>query len=247
MDLTSSLQDDIYRATVLGPDRCGQRRMLSLLISGGLVLGLTGMGLWLGSQVEAPRALRTLSTVAVDLTEDLSVPLPPPPSPSQPAPSAPSTLAPAPSAIPETPRTLPAEPQPSSLPLAPQAATPGVPGGVPGGQAGGALGGQIGGQAGGEPGGIQPPQFSAAYLHNPEPDYPALSRRLGEEGRVILRVLVKGDGSPERLELRQSSGHARLDQAALDTVRRWKFSPARRGSEPLAAWVLVPLTFALDA
>ncbi len=90
------------------------------------------------------------------------------------------------------------------------------------------------------------PCFDAAYLQNPEPIYPALSKRFGEEGRVILRVLVSPEGLAEQVELRQSSGHARLDQAALGTVKRWRFTPARRGTERLAAWVHVPLTFQLE-
>ncbi|MBI3131582.1 MAG: energy transducer TonB [Acidobacteria bacterium] len=96
-------------------------------------------------------------------------------------------------------------------------------------------------------GGIVSPRFDAAYLQNPEPDYPSISKRLGEEGRVVLRVHVNEAGLADQLEIRQSSGHLRLDQAALGTVRRWRFIPARRGSETLAAWVLVPLSFSLDA
>jgi protein TonB len=94
---------------------------------------------------------------------------------------------------------------------------------------------------------VVPPRFDAAYLQNPEPGYPLLSKRLGEEGKVILRVLVNPEGLAEQVEVRQSSGHPRLDQAALGTVRRWRFTPARRGAERLAAWVLVPLSFQLDA
>ncbi|MBL0210774.1 MAG: energy transducer TonB [Holophagaceae bacterium] len=112
-------------------------------------------------------------------------------------------------------------------------------GGVPGGASGGMVGGQVGA--------VVPPQFDAAYLQNPEPDYPILSKRLGEEGRVILRVFVNPEGLAEQVEIRQSSGHPRLDLAALGTVRCWRFTPARRGLEPLAAWVLVPLSFQLDA
>jgi protein TonB len=51
----------------------------------------------------------------------------------------------------------------------------------------------------------------------------------------------------ERLELHASSGFPRLDQAATSAVRHWTFVPARRGTEPVSAWVLVPLTFTLDA
>jgi protein TonB len=92
---------------------------------------------------------------------------------------------------------------------------------------------------------VVPPSFHADYLQNPAPAYPALSRRLGEEGRVLLRVYVDPDGLPARVELRTSSGFPRLDDVALDTVRRWKFVPAKQGERPVAAWVLVPIAFSL--
>jgi protein TonB len=69
---------------------------------------------------------------------------------------------------------------------------------------------------------------------------------MGEQGRVVLRVLVNADGRPEQVELRGSSGSPRLDGAALETVRRWKFVPARQGERPVAAWVLVPISFRLE-
>jgi protein TonB len=97
-----------------------------------------------------------------------------------------------------------------------------------------------------EPATITPPVFSADYLENPAPAYPALSRRLGEQGKVILRVLVNPAGTADEVQVRNSSGHARLDEAARDTVRRWKFVPAKRGAEPVAAWVLIPISFRLE-
>lgn len=97
-----------------------------------------------------------------------------------------------------------------------------------------------------EPAPVTAPVFDASYLENPEPAYPALSRRLGEQGRVILRVLVNAGGTTDEVQLRASSGHGRLDEAARDTVRRWKFVPARNGAEPCAAWVLVPISFRLE-
>lgn len=93
---------------------------------------------------------------------------------------------------------------------------------------------------------ISPPRFDAAYLDNPPPAYPAQSRRLGETGRVVLRVLVTAAGVPERVELRTSSGSQRLDGAALRAVQRWKFVPARQGDTPVPAWVLVPILFTLE-
>lgn len=89
------------------------------------------------------------------------------------------------------------------------------------------------------------PRFDADYLDNPKPPYPALSRRLGEQGRVLLRVHVGSDGGADEVQLHTPSGSPRLDQSALDTVRRWKFVPARRGQEAVAAWVLVPIAFTL--
>jgi len=89
------------------------------------------------------------------------------------------------------------------------------------------------------------PRFDADYLDNPKPVYPALSRRMGEEGRVVLRVQVRADGGAGEVRLHASSGSPRLDQAALDTVRRWRFVPARQGDEAIAAWVLVPIVFSL--
>lgn len=89
------------------------------------------------------------------------------------------------------------------------------------------------------------PGFDAAYLNNPAPPYPPLSRRLGEQGRVLVRVFVDPGGAPTQVQLRQSSGHRRLDSAAEAAVRRWRFVPARRGDEPIGAWVLVPISFNL--
>jgi protein TonB len=94
---------------------------------------------------------------------------------------------------------------------------------------------------------ITPPIFDAGYLSNPPPAYPALSRRLREQGRVVLRVHVTAAGAVDEAQVRTSSGHARLDDSALETVKRWKFVPAKRGPEPMAAWVLVPISFGLDS
>lgn len=92
---------------------------------------------------------------------------------------------------------------------------------------------------------ITPPIFNAAYLDNPSPAYPPASKRFGETGHVLLRVLVAATGRAERIELKTSSGFDRLDDAARMAVTRWRFIPARRGEEAIAAWVLVPISFAM--
>ncbi|MEO8752233.1 MAG: energy transducer TonB [Casimicrobiaceae bacterium] len=91
-----------------------------------------------------------------------------------------------------------------------------------------------------------PPNFNAAYLDNPPPAYPPLSRRSGEQGRVLLRVHVSASGAADTVELRTSSGSPRLDNVAVETVKRWRFVPARQGDQPVAAWVLVPINFTLE-
>lgn len=89
-------------------------------------------------------------------------------------------------------------------------------------------------------------KFDADYLHNPKPTYPAFSRRAGEEGKVLLRVKVGADGTALELDIKQSSGFARLDAAAREAVAKWRFVPAKRGDEAIESWVAVPITFALD-
>lgn len=68
---------------------------------------------------------------------------------------------------------------------------------------------------------------------------------MGEEGKVLLRVFVESNGLPSQVQIKTSSGSQRLDQAAQDAVRRWTFTPARRGDTALAAWVIVPIVFNL--
>jgi protein TonB len=92
----------------------------------------------------------------------------------------------------------------------------------------------------------QSPSFNAAYLNNPAPSYPPLSRRLGEQGRVLLRVQVMEDGTAGSVELQTGSGSNRLDQAALEAVKRWRFIPAKRGEQPVSASVVVPVRFSIE-
>ena len=94
---------------------------------------------------------------------------------------------------------------------------------------------------------VTPPRGDLAYLDNPAPAYPTASRRAREQGRVLLRVRVSAAGSVEAIELQESSGFERLDEAARAAVRRWHFVPAKRGETPVPAWALVPVHFSLHA
>lgn len=94
---------------------------------------------------------------------------------------------------------------------------------------------------------VTPPVFTASYLRNPPPAYPAVAQRSGEEGTVMLRVLVGRDGSPLKVEVDQTSRSRLLDRAAQDAVKGWRFVPARRGTENIEDWVRVPVSFKLDS
>lgn len=89
-------------------------------------------------------------------------------------------------------------------------------------------------------------RFDADYLRNPAPPYPPIARRMGEEGKVVLRVSVTPQGSADNVEIRTSSGSQRLDESAQKTVRNWKFIPAKRGDVAVQSWVLVPIIFKLE-
>lgn len=87
------------------------------------------------------------------------------------------------------------------------------------------------------------PIFDAAYLRNPPPVYPQAAQRRGTEGKVLLSVDVSSIGTAENVSVKQSSGSEILDEAARKAVESWRFIPARRGNDQIAANVTVPIIF----
>jgi protein TonB len=83
------------------------------------------------------------------------------------------------------------------------------------------------------------------YQDNAPPTYPALARKRGQEGAVILEVLVNRTGKVDELEIDTSSNFTLLDRAAVSAVRKWSFEPGMRGEEKIPMWVKVPVTFKL--
>lgn len=170
----------------------------------------------------------------------VSTPVPPPPAaPPQSAPPAPEVLA-APKAAPAAPAIVttpaPAPPPPVVAPAAPVPVappTPPAPAPAPAPVAAPA------------PAKVELPSSKADYLHNPPPDYPRMSVRLGEQGQVVVKVLIGADGVPQKVELHTSSGFARLDKSALDAAMRWRYVPGKRGGVAEAMWYQVPITFNL--
>jgi protein TonB len=84
------------------------------------------------------------------------------------------------------------------------------------------------------------------YQSNPKPVYPPLARRRGQQGTVMLQVMVSENGRVEQVTLQRSSGFALLDKAALDTVKKWQFFPGTENDRPVTSKVLVPVHFILQ-
>jgi periplasmic protein TonB len=93
---------------------------------------------------------------------------------------------------------------------------------------------------------VQMPSSDADYLQNPKPPYPPISRRLNEQGKTVVRVMIGTDGLPQKSEVFKSSGFDRLDQAAVTTVMRWRFVPGKRNGVPEAMWFNVPINWVLE-
>ncbi len=83
------------------------------------------------------------------------------------------------------------------------------------------------------------------YRLNEPPPYPRLARKRGQQGTVILGVLVNREGRVDDLQVEESSGYGLLDRAALKAVRKWRFEPGRRGDVKVTMRVRVPVTFTL--
>lgn len=194
----------------------------------GLIVGLHAGGLWALMQLDSVReAVQEAVPIMVGLITlpppeppKVEPPPPPPPRPAPPRPRPEPAMIAAPS--PEPAPMVAPPPDPVPEPVEPQPPPPPAP-----------------------PAAVVPPNFLAAYLDNPAPSYPPSSKRLRETGMVMLRVLVNPLGRPDSVEVERSSGYSRLDRAALDAVRKWKFVPAKQGDQPISAWVLVPLNFEL--
>ncbi|MBU0671905.1 MAG: energy transducer TonB [Candidatus Margulisbacteria bacterium] len=89
---------------------------------------------------------------------------------------------------------------------------------------------------------IIPPMISYRVL----PEYPMSALEKGLTGTTILSIYVGMAGSPDKVEVKASSGVAELDQSAITAVSQWKFSPAAQGGQALASWFEVPVRFELN-
>jgi protein TonB len=218
------------------------------------VLLLHGAALWALQHGLVQRTMETVVPVA--LVSELLVPPspptvtppapvppapPPPPKPqpvrhAAPKPAPPRPPAPRPVAVPDTQPAPQAptgttEPQPAPPPVAAPVAAAPAPAPAP--------------AAPPAPAKVELPTKDADYLHNPPPAYPPLSYRLGEEGLVMLHVLIGTDGRAQDAQVLKSSGYPRLDNAALKAALGWRYVPGKRGGVAEAMWVNVPVQWEL--
>lgn len=169
-------------------------------------------------------------------------PTPPQPAPTQPQPVARPATTPAPAALPAATQAEPSPNAPTATLAQPSPATPAsaavaadTPQATPASTAPAPA-----------PAKVELPNASASYLNNPKPPYPALSKRLGEEGKVVVRAWIDTSGTATRAEIKTSSGYDRLDQTALQTVLNWRYIPGQRAGVPEAMWFNIPLNFVLE-
>ena len=239
----SVVRTDATHAVARLPPRPGRGATIALVV---LVHAVVLGALWAGQVRHAPPKKPAVVEVAlIEPERPKPPPPPPPPPPLKPPAIVPKVVAPRPPVLLPPPPMAPMTalpvlvPPPTAIQVAiadvepvrpgPTVVAPPTPAPPPPGPA------PV----------VVPPRFDAAYLDNPAPIYPSLAKRRGEEGRVLLRVQVSAEGRADRVEVSKTSGSPILDEAAIEAVRRWRFVPARRGSDAIAAPVLVPIAFAL--
>lgn len=91
------------------------------------------------------------------------------------------------------------------------------------------------------------PEIDPKFKRRFQPEYPPTSRRLGEEGSVILQVLVGADGKVQDAKVQKTSGFPRLDEAAIKhALRAWRFTPGTEDGKPVTVWHSIKVTFKIE-
>ena len=181
-------------------------------------------------------------------------PQPLPPSPVQPMPTAPATASkvkppvPVPVPVPKA-VSLRRNPAPKPPPLAIEQISEVVPA-ADGAEKGMASPASVSHGPAVDAGGASVPATAPGYqmgsVSTPSPDYPYSARRRRREGMVLIGLDVGADGNVTRALVLESSGDAILDEAARNTLQRWRLRPATEGGRPVAGRVEVPVRFQLQ-
>jgi len=202
------------------------------------------------ARVKPPRLLAPPKPKETPIARAEERPAPPPPAPIASAPiPTPSPPAPAPSTVASEPPAAASGPSPATILSSALSSAGGRPSASTGPSPSGV-------DAPAPPASSTPrasavaPEGITQYArpqggYQVRPSYPVAPRRLGVQGTTLLRVHVLADGRIGDVLVERSAGHPDLDDAATDAVKRWRFDPARRGSEAVAMWVLLPVEFKL--
>lgn len=193
--------------------------------------------------------------VPAEILVEFVTPASPPPAPrATPQPKTPTktvaTKQPTPPVPAPTPIVTP-QPTPTPLAIAPSANTPAPSAATPAATAAtqsnatGSSNAPAAPPAPPAPPKVELPSSDADYLNNAKPAYPAISKRLGEQGRVVVRVFIDADGQPSQASVKQSSGFDRLDQASVETALKWRYAPGKRAGVAQGMWFDVPLNWQL--
>ena len=85
--------------------------------------------------------------------------------------------------------------------------------------------------------------YKIGSAKNPHPTYPLIARKKGWEGRVIIKAKIDREGNVSEIKVLESSGFKVLDNASLETLKKWKFTPAKIGNKFVADTVNIPVKF----
>ncbi len=190
-------------------------------------------GAWGLMQISAVReAVLEAAPMFVDLIAPPAPPAPPPPKPQPIVKKAPPPLpviaaAPSPAPSPFVVPAPPPEPVVIAAPPAPPVVVAPAPPAPP-------------------PAPKNLPASSVQYASTVEPEYPRLSKRNAEAGRVLVRVFIDEAGTPRQVQVAKSSGFERLDASALAAVLKFRFRPPTENGQPVSGWANVPIDFGLE-
>jgi len=209
----------------------------------GAIVAAHGAAIWALLQVREVRdAVADVAPIFVSLVAPapapapkIAPPPPPPPTPPVRQPIAPKprivtaapAAAPAPFVVPPPPEPVPPAPVPAPLAIAAPVAPPAPPPPAP----------------------APPRNLSASSVQYLEPlqvEYPRLSKRLGETGVVMLRIFIDEAGRVRDAQVSRTSGHPRLDDAAMAAVQKARFRPPSENGQAVSGYAQVPVDFQLE-
>lgn len=208
-------------------------------VAGVFQLGFFAMLILMGVVDMTPEPKRAPALVSITAAQDRA---PAPPAPDRPrdevkpvTPPVSQVIMPQPKVVVSRATPLEAAPERAPDPPKPAPPAPPAPAAAPAAPA----------AAAGPPGPVRVANLAAIMTYGPPPPYPAASRHKKETGTVVVRIVISERGTVMEASIRQSSGFAALDDAALNAVRRYRFSPTLRDGRAVIATGSITMPFTL--